>query len=719
MHTVSSSLIRVLYRQPDSGYSVLKLQNGQVVCGKMATEPLLQCDYTFMGEYTQHARHGRQLRFASYREDIPTSIASIHYYLQRRCPDVGQVRAHALTEAFGEDTIQTLKNEPEKATSIPGLTLDRAYAIQTALKEAEGDEQLVLDIVQALSGEPLSPGIIDAIKSQWSAEAPSIISRLPYELVRVRGIGFSMADRVARRNGFAATDPRRVEAGVMHVLKNTLPQEGHICLPESELIDSAVELLGVERERIATSVDTLLSAGVVVRDDYRLYHQPRHVEEVQIARHIARLMSSECRAQMVAGVGEEGLADDQCAALSAARESPVFVLTGAPGVGNTHMVKALIAAFGEGHRIALCAPTGKAARVLSEATGRSASTIHRLLEPIFDGKEFLFRRGAEGRRLSVSDNKGKPIKQTQLEYDVIISDESSMIDQGLFRSLLDAVTSGTKLIVVGDHYQLPSVGAGNVLRDLLAAGVPHVELTEIKRQASGSLIVAACHKIKDGQNFDWLNENGSDLMFVPCSSEHQIARFVVDAVDHRLRDRYGWDWRKDIQCLTAIHASPLGTKHLNEQLQARLVPTSFRGSRWRIGDRVIQTRNDYELRILNGDVGTIEKIVLDCRSPHIVVKFDAYDACVEVPAHINKLSLAYCLSVHKFQGSETPGVIIPLHRCLGGMIPARSWLYTALSRGKKLAIMVGDQSQLDKIIRRVAQHERHTGLAERIQKALR
>jgi len=383
---------------------------------------------------------------------------------------------------------------------------------------------------------------------------------------------------------------------------------------------------------------------------------------------------------------------DQQAALDRATESHVFILTGAPGTGKTYTIRQIIAAF-PGKTIRLAAPTGKAARRMYELTGTPAQTIHKLLEPEKTDDGFAFTR-----------NESNPVNA-----DIIIIDETSMIDVRLAASLLRAVKPNTRVIFVGDSYQLPPVGPGNVLKDMIDAGLPSVELTTIKRQDAG-LIVRNCHHVKNGEDIEIENANGSDFFFLGQVSESKIQKTILDLVARRLPERYGFDPLRDIQIISPLREKTiLSCKALNTEAQARLNPAPvIEKSAFKSGDKIIQTKNDYKEGIINGDIGYVTDI--DMSEKAVSVEFDNPTRIVTLPLYANNLELAYAVTCHKYQGSEAPAIILPIHPAFGSFLMQRNWLYTAISRAQRLCVIVGHRDEVRKIIGRNQQHKRFTNL---------
>ena len=389
------------------------------------------------------------------------------------------------------------------------------------------------------------------------------------------------------------------------------------------------------------------------------------------------------------------MADDQQEALSKAVASGVFILTGAPGTGKTYTIKRIISSFPEA-RVALAAPTGKAAKRVYEQSGRLALTIHKLLEPQKVGGRFVFTRDAE-----------HPI-----EADLIVLDEVSMVDTPLMARFLEAVAPGTRLILVGDTYQLPSVGPGNILKDLIASGaVPSTELTIIKRQDEG-LIIRNCHRIKNGEDIELGNSTARDFFVLKRDGDEAIRETILELVSRRFPESYQADPLREVQVITPLREkTALSCKALNEAFQRRLNPTpTLDGVRFKVGDKVIQTKNQYDLDIINGDIGYVRDIDKPARS--ITVQFENPDRLVELPLYENDLDLAYAITCHKFQGSEARIIVVPIHRSFGPLIMQRNWLYTAVSRAREVCVLVGQREEVPHIIRRNRQQQRFTRLQD-------
>jgi len=561
------------------------------------------------------------------------------------------------------------------------------------LRNNEANENLQLALKDLLGGTKVTRRALNQILEKWGQDAPALIRENPYALIEaIDGIGFLTADDVARKIGYDFSGAPRIRAGIIHTLKEQAFGQGHTCLPRAKLLAEAEAILAVPSERIAAELGPLEKDGLVVSVDGFVYLKSYHDDEKLIAEKLKIL----ARQTLPPGQPDfEGLASDQEEALSNAMASGVFILTGAPGTGKTFTIKRIIGSFPES-RVALAAPTGKAAKRIYEQSGRLAVTIHKLLEPQMVGDRFVFTRNAEN----------------PIEADLIVLDEVSMVDTPLMARFLEAVAPGTRLILVGDTYQLPSVGPGNILKDLIASGaIPSTELTIIKRQDEG-LIIRNCHRIKNGQDIELGNSTARDFFFLKREDEEALQETILDLVSRRFPESYKADPLKEVQVITPLREkTALSCKALNDLFQQRLNPSpKIDGVRLKVGDKVIQTKNQYDLDIINGDIGYVRDI--DVRERTITVAFENPDRVVQLPLHQNDLELAYAITCHKFQGSEARIIVVPIHRSFGPLIMQRQWLYTAVSRAREVCVLVGQREEIPKIIQRNAPQRRHTRLRE-------
>ena len=568
-------------------------------------------------------------------------------------------------------------------------------------------KRINIQIEELFTGTRIPKRAIREIVELYAEAALFRIKENPYHLIdKVRGIGFVSADKVALKVGFDPESEFRIRAGIFYILGTVVPQLGHTCFPIRLLILEAEKILNISREKIESIIQEFIKEKQLYLKEEKFIYLPRIYErEKYISQKLKELSGFEalnCR-----NIDTEGLAEDQIKALSLIACHRVSVLTGAPGTGKTYTVKKILSSFEDTtkgrnkDKIKLAAPSGKAAKRLAEVTGKKAVTIHRLLEP--EVKKY------GGYRFTRDEN-------NPLKCDILILDEASMIDVFLLSSVLKALKKGTRLIFVGDHYQLPSVGAGNILRDIISSEkIPVAELKEIKRQKEGeeSLIVRNCHRVKDGLSLEYQREETGkkDFFFQNVRDEEDIQQTVIGLVK-RLEKAYHLNFLSDIQILSPLKDKTLlSCKALNEECQRRLNPNpEIKGNVYKIGDKVIQTKNDYELNIINGDTGIVEEI--DIEREIISICFENPERKIKLPLYKNDLVLAYALTIHKSQGSEWPAVIIPVHERLGGFLMDRNLLYTALSRAQVVCVLVGQKKEIDKMIKRDRAIKRFTGLSD-------
>jgi exodeoxyribonuclease V alpha subunit len=667
------------------------LDDGTTVKGSMLS-PQVGLEYTFRGRRERHPRWGEQFAFTDYRASYPTDLSAIQCYLVDNCKWIGPEIGKRLVNTYGKETLAVCKADPDRvASEINGITPRRAKEIAAMLRNNEANENLQLALKDLLGGTKVNRRAVSQILEKWGQDAPARIRENPYALIEaIDGIGFLTADEVARKIGYDFSGPPRVRAGVIHTLKEQAFGQGHTCLPKAKLLAEAEKILAIPPERIGSELGPLEKDGLVVSADGFVYLKGYHDDEQLIAEKLKVL----ARQTLPPGQPDfEGLADDQKEALSKAVSSGVFILTGAPGTGKTYTIKRIISSFPEA-RVALAAPTGKAAKRVYEQSGRLALTIHKLLEPQKVGGSFVFTRDAEN----------------PVEADLIVLDEVSMVDTPLMARFLEAVAPGTRLILVGDTYQLPSVGPGNILKDLIASGaIPSTELTIIKRQDEG-LIIRNCHRIKNGEDIELGNSTARDFFFLKREDEESMQETILELVSRRFPESYKADPLKEVQVITPLREkTALSCKALNEVFQRRLNPKpKIDGVRFKVGDKVIQTKNQYELDIINGDIGYVRDI--DARDRTITVAFENPERVVQVPLHQNDLELAYAITCHRFQGSEARIVVVPVHRCFGPLIFQRNWAYTAISRAREVCVLVGQRDEFTKAIKRNQQQKRFTGL---------
>jgi exodeoxyribonuclease V alpha subunit len=724
---VEGTLERVVFQNPSTQWTVARLIPSQggapitVVGALLGLQPGLPL--ILRGTWVDDSRYGRQFRVASYQTRSPETLLGIERYLgSGLIPGIGAELAKRIVAAFGLRTLEVIEEEPGRLEEVEGIGRARAASIAEAW-QAQRDIQ---DVMVFLRGHGVSPAYAARIYKRYGQDAMGLVRENPYRLaLDIWGIGFKTADGIARSLGIEKSAPARLEAGLVHVL-GELAEDGHAHAPEDALIARTAELLEVDVEPLTPALERLESSGLIMREPLGDRGQCASLialweQERDAAAALARLAetpmpASELDVESALAWFEERegieLAPEQRRAIRAAALDKCVVITGGPGVGKTTIVRAITAIFAaKQRRVALCAPTGRAAKRLSESAGAPALTLHRLLE--FQPRTASFERNAS-----------RP-----LEVDVVIVDEASMIDIGLARALLVALPPAAQLILVGDIDQLPSVGPGSVLADVIASeAATVVELREIFRQAAQSQIVVAAHRINRGELPELAPPSGddptrTDFYFVGRDDPRAARDTLIELVAERIPQRFGFDAVAEIQVLAPMHRGDLGTAALNAALQARLNPSGAmpfpevsRGDRvFRAGDKVMQIRNDYDREVFNGDMGIVRAIE---REPELV-RVELFDGRVTEYRRddLDQLVHAYAVSVHKSQGSEYPAVVLPL-MMQHYMMLQRTLLYTAVTRGKQLVVVVGQARAVQMAVRQSAAKHRFTYLAERIRQGL-
>lgn len=691
----------VVYRNETNDYTVLELETeaGELMTAVGTLPPVFEGELLILnGRYTFHKEFGRQFSFDSFEKRLPEGVDGILQYLSSRVvKGVGPVTALKIVNRFGTDTFDVMENHPEWLADIPGITMKKAAAISESFREQSG-----IRGVLTLCGQYLASGEAVRVYKRFGAGAVGLIQEDPYILTEgENGIAFPKVDDLAHSLGFPQEDERRVLSGMRYLLSYNAGVNGHTCLPREKLIPAAEELLGIPADTLTELLnrflaDRRLCTYQVSEAAYIMTPESAETEDY-IARRISELDGGVCRLvgadieALVAGVEcRTGLAYGtmQKRAIYQALEGGFLLLTGGPGTGKTTVIKALLTIFRSlGLKTVLAAPTGRAAKRMSEATSEEAKTVHRMLE--------MERSTEDGVRF------GRGVTNP-LEENAIIVDEASMLDVTLMAALLRAVPRGGRLILIGDADQLPSVGAGNVLGDLLAADrLRTVCLTEIFRQSEQSLIVTNAHRINGGEP-PILSRVDADFFFVRRDREADIPQTVCDLIVNRLPRRYGADIRQRIQVITPSKKGSAGVETLNAVLQEQLNPPGkfkrervAHGITFREGDRVMQITNDYDILwerrgqegsgIFNGDIGVIERI--DVAEEMMRICFDDRVAQYSFSL-LDELDLAYAITVHKSQGSEYPVVILPMYSC-PPMLMTRNLLYTAVTRARQMVILVG------------------------------
>ena len=720
-----------VFRNDDNGYTVLVVKSGKTRVSAVGIMPPIAPGekLKITGDWVEHPVYGKQIKVSSCEIEKPTTLSGIEKYLSSgMIRGIGPATAKVLIKAFGEETLDVLYSDPERLLDVPGIGPKRAKMIMESYAEqAQQREAMVF-----LQSYGVTPNLAVKIFKQYGENVKQVIRQNPYRLVEdIEGVGFKTADRIAASLGIENDSEHRLCAGVKHTLQEATGGTGHCYLPREVLSAYAQQLLGNEPELIEHTIDDMILSRRLIaqmlpgegEDIVAVYLPQTYHAEVDVARRLREMidaMPSTMATDLSAQIDElermEGVTfhPQQRHAIETAVKSGMTVITGGPGTGKTTIIKCIIRLLSVSGEIALAAPTGRAAKRMSEACGMEAKTLHRLLE--YGGEEGDFAR--------TQDN--------PLEMDTLIIDEMSMVDIFLMRSVLRALVPGTRLIMVGDSDQLPSVGAGNVLRDILDSGtIPAVELTEIFRQDEKSMIVYNAHRINHGEA-PRLNAKGSDFFFERAASPTDAAQKIVALCADRLPKFLGLDPVKQMQVLSPTKKGECGVWMLNQMLQSQFNPSASHKSErvrgdttFREGDKVMQTRNNYQLKwkkegvfaweegqgVFNGDIGFITAI--DTQERTVEVQFDDDRIATYEGGDIDDLELAYCISVHKSQGSEFPVVVMP---AVGGppMLLTRNLLYTAVTRARRMVMIVGREAAIDQMIRNANTRKRYSALCWRL-----
>ncbi|MBW1767902.1 MAG: ATP-dependent RecD-like DNA helicase [Deltaproteobacteria bacterium] len=712
---------RITYTNEENGYTVARVKvYGRsdlvtVVGNLMAPTPgeVLQ----MKGEWSNHPTYGEQFKIIQYKTAVPASVYGIQKYLgSGLIKGIGPVMARRIVNKFGKKTLDVIEEKIEDLAEVDGIGKKRIGMI----KKAWDDQQEIREVMLFLQTHGVSSGYATKIFKQYGDRSIDMVKKNPYRLATdVFGIGFVTADQIAEKLGFAKNSELRAEAGILYVL-HQLADEGHVYYPYEPLIEKCREILQVDREVIVKAFGSIsVDRRIVIEDlndkieEFRennkaVYLAKFHVSETGVAGRMKILINapksireidSDKAAEWVQRQLSITLAKKQIKAVKGAIENKVIVITGGPGTGKTTIINAVLKIFSKLKvKTMLAAPTGRAANRMSEATDYEARTIHRMLE-------YSIKKGG------FQKNEEKP-----LDCDLLIVDEASMIDTILMHHLLKAIPPGATFILVGDVNQLPSVGAGSVLKDIIGSGsVRVVELNEIFRQAKESMIIVNAHKINSGL-IPSVKPSGpkDDFYFIEQEEPEEILKIILELTKDRIPRRFGFNSVDDIQVLTPMHKGIVGTESLNRELQKALNPDGegvVRGNRnfW-VNDKVMQIKNNYDKDVFNGDIGRITGI--DAENQELTISFDGQDIAYDF-TDLDEIVLAYAISVHKSQGSEYPAVIIPLHT-QHYILLQRNLIYTAVTRGRKLVVMVGTRKSLAIGVRNDKTEKRYTYLRHRL-----
>ena len=732
---------RITYHNAENGYTVLRLSvqghTDLITAVGLMAEPAQGEMLTLTGSWEQNAKYGMQFHVYKCESTLPATVAGVEKFLgSGLIKGLGPAMAKKIVDKFGEDTVRVLNEEPDRLADIKGISEKKAEAISDGWQE----QRDIREVMVFLQGYGIGTGYALRIFRQYGAATTEVLKENPYRLaIDIPGIGFAISDRIARKIGFSLDSPLRIRAGIRYVL-NQLITEGHVYVPAGMLTEAAAQTLQVEKSLAGEGLEAARLAEEIIvesftdaggKEEQAVYLPAFHYAEVNSAKNLRAIIDEPYNSQSVdcektlpwlerdMGIT---LAQAQREAISTAVNSKVMIITGGPGTGKTTIIRAVLRMReAAGFRVLLAAPTGRAAKRMSEATDHEAKTLHRLLE----------YTGAPGSGGAFMRSETNP-----LECDLLIVDEASMIDQILLHHLLKAVPKSASLIFVGDVNQLPSVSPGNVLKDIIDSGVcPVVKLTEIFRQGRESRIIINAHRINDGE-MPILPEDQSlelsDFYFIePKVSaqempgedykkifEDRVLQTIKKLVAENIPQRFNFDPVNDIQVLSPMHSGSVGTRRLNAELQKIL--NKGKGASvqrlervYKEGDKVMQIKNNYDKDVYNGDIGTITKI--DGDESRLYVKMDTGTVSYEF-SELEELVNAYAVSIHKSQGSEYPAVVIPL-LTQHYVLLQRNLLYTAITRGKKLVVIVGQKKAMRIAVENDKTRTRYTRLTARLKDA--
>lgn len=714
MEEINGYISRITFHNKDNGFAVLRVKvKGHkdlvTVVGNVLSVSVGEQAY-FMGSWHNDRNHGMQFKADVIKTVKPTSETGIIKYLASgNIRGIGEHLAKILVDKFGKEIFNVIENDPQKLEQIPGIGRNKIDII----KKSWQSQKMIHDIMIFLQSNGVSSSRANKIYSIYGDKAIEIVSQNPYRLARdIKGIGFLSADQIASNLGIPKDSIQRAGAGLNHVLFES-SNEGHCALPETLLINKTAKLLEIDEDIIVKALKEELEIGLLIRDNIIdtpcIFSLAYYVYENNIAKKLINIAEGQPKwdsidtATAIDWVENKlkiKLAEQQKKAINLAINNKMMVITGGPGTGKTTLVNSILQIIGTKNlRISLCAPTGRAAKRLSESTKLIAKTIHRLLE--YDPANSSFKYN----------------KDNYLKCDLLIIDEFSMVDISILNSLFEALPSRCSVFIVGDVDQLPSVGPGQTLKDIINSGViPVVTLDHIFRQGASSKIIENAHNINKGFMPDLNNSDNSDFYFISSNDNEDILQKLSKMLIERIPQRFGYDPLKDVQVLTPMQRGGTGAKSLNIELQKlfRVVGAGHVekfGNLYIVGDKVMQTENNYDKEVYNGDIGTI--INIDNQEHELIVDFGDKKTKYEF-GNLDELSLAYAITIHKSQGSEYPVVIIPI-TVRDYMLLQKNLLYTAITRGKKLVILMGEKKAIAMAVNNKKTLTRYSKLMERLQ----
>lgn len=726
LYELCGQVENIVYRNDENGYTVIELAGESEMLTAVGIMPLINVGefVKLYGTYKNHPNYGQQFSATACERSMPENLDGILKYLSSGAiKGVGPATAQRLVKAFGADTLNVLENDPVRVAKIKGISTDKALDISQQLRQVVG----IRELMAYLSGFNIDAKNAVVIWKFFGNQAISYIEENPYILCDERlNISFDTADLIAKQQQRSDDDRFRVRAALVHVLNHN-KQNGHTCLPKDKLLSVTANLLSLEIICVESALADMLEDGTLImhesQDNQFIFTSAMHKSETYISARLQMLLrfpamqisNAESKIEKIEKKENICYASLQKKAIKDALTKGMLILTGGPGTGKTTTLNAIIRILKEnGHKVCLTAPTGRAAQRMSQLTGENAKTIHRLLEVSFDIEDKpVFKKN----------------EHNMLNCDAIIVDEVSMVDCTLFESLMRALPLSCRLILVGDSDQLPSVGAGNVLSDLIRSGkVPVVELKEIFRQSMESLIVTNAHKIVNGE-MPQLCVVDNDFFFINKNNMEDIAYTIVDLCTRRLKNTYGYSCMNDIQILSPTRKGILGTFELNKRIQSVINPADKSKNEINInfytlreGDKVMQIKNNYKINwvkdnsefgegVFNGDIGVL--IEINHSSHTVKVRFDDKVAMYDFDS-LTDLELAYACTVHKSQGNEFEAVVIPMHN-FPPQLMYRNLLYTAVTRAKKMLILVGDSNCVKRMVDNNKKILRFSGLKDFLQ----